>query len=125
MHFGWRNIRYKYTRNGCDIEEVKEERDLGICMEEDMRPSKQCQVAAKSANWALGQMSRVFHFRKASVLVPLYKTFVRPKLEHAVAAWSRWMEGDKETLEKVQRRLVRMLLDKNGESYEERLCNVG
>ena len=90
-----------------------------------MKPSKQCQMAAQSANWALGQLSRAFHFRKASSLVPLYKTFVRPKLEHAVAAWSPWLEGDKEILEKVQKRLVRLISDKRGETYKERLASIG
>ena len=125
MHFGRQNIRYGYTMNGVAIEEVKEEKDLGVWMEEDLRPSKQCQVAAQSANWALGQLSRAFHFRKASCIVPLYKTFVRPKLEHAVTAWSPWTEGDRETLEKVQRRLIRLISDKKGDSYEERLDSVG
>ena len=125
MHFGKNNIRYGYKMNGCDIERVSEEKDLGVWMEEDMRPSKQCKVAAQNANWALGQLSRAFHFRKASCLVPLYKTFVRPKLEHAVAAWSPWMEGDKEVMEKVQRRMVRMISDKKGETYEERLKSMG
>ena len=82
-------------------------------------------VAAKSANWALGQLARAFHYRKASCLVPLYKTFVRPKLEHAVVAWSPWTEADKEVLEKVQRRMVRMISDKRGNTYEERLKNIG
>ena len=111
--------------NGHEIEEVKEERDLGIWMEADMRPSKQCKTAAQSANWALGQLSKAFHFRKAENLVPLYKTFIRPKLEYAVAAWSPWMEGDKEIMEKVQKRFVRMISDKKGGSYEERLENLG
>ena len=62
---------------------------------------------------------------KGELLVPLYKMFVRPKLEHAVAAWSPWMEGDKEVMEKVQRRLIRMISDKKGNSYEERLQSVG
>ena len=57
--------------------------------------------------------------------MPLYKTFVRPKLEHAVAAWLPWLEGDKEELEKVQRRLVRMISVKRGDTYEERLKSVG
>ena len=69
--------------------------------------------------------SRAFHFRKASSLVPLYKTFIRPKLEHAVAARSPWLEGDKEELEKVQRKLVRLISDKRGNSYEERLTSIG
>ena len=125
MHFGKKNLRYGYTMNGCDIEEVKEEKDLGVWMEEDLRPSKQCKVAAQSANWALGQLSRAFHFRKASNIVPLYKTFIRPKLEHAVAAWSPWLEGDREAIEKVQKRLVRLISDKKGDSYEERLESIG
>ena len=125
MHFGKNNIRYDYTMNGCVIEKVAEEKDLGVWVETDMRSSKQCRVAAQSANIALGQLSRAFHFRKASSIVPLYKTFVRPKLEHAVAAWSPWLEGDKEEMEKVQRRLVRMISDKKGETYEERLKSIG
>ena len=98
VHYGKKNIRYGYSMNDCAIEEVKEEKDLGVWMEEDLRPSKQCKMAAQSANWALGQLSRAFHYRKANCLVPLYKTFVRPKLEYAVAAWSTWMEGDREVL---------------------------
>ena len=125
MHFGRQNIRYKYEMNGCEIEEVTEEKDLGVWMEGDMRSSKQCKIAAQSANWALGQLSKAFHFRKADNLVPLYKTFIRPKLEYAVAAWSPWMEGDREVLEKVQKRFVRMISDKKGNSYEERLANIG
>ena len=125
MHFGKNNIKYEYKMNGCALEEKKEEKDLGVWMEEDSKPSKQCRVAAQNANWALGQLSRAFHYRRASSIVPLYKTFVRPKLEHAVAAWSPWQEGDKEILEKVQRRMVRMISDKKGRTYEEQVENVG
>ena len=125
MHYGRSNIRYGYSMNGSAIEEVKEEKDLGVWVEEDLKSSKQCKVAAQNANWALGQLSRAFHFRKASCIVPLYKTFVRPKLEHAVAAWSPWTEGDREVMEKVQRRLVKMISDKKGDTYEERLKSVG
>ena len=46
-------------------------------------------------------------------------------MEHAVAAWSPWLEGDREMMEKVQRRLVRMISDKKGETYEEQLNSVG
>ena len=125
MHHGRSNIRFEYKLNGCVIESVSEEKDLGVWMEDDMRPTKQCKMAAQSANWALGQLTKTFHYRKASCLVPLYKTFVRPKLEHAVGAWSPWLEGDKEALERIQKRLVRNISDKRGGSYEERLRSVG
>ena len=125
MHFGRSNTRYEYVMNGNKIESVTEEKDLGVWVEEDLRPSKQCKMAAQSANWALGQLTRAFHYRKASCLVPLYKSFVRPKIEHAVAAWSPWTESDRETLERVQRRLVRFVSDKKGGNYKERLESIG
>ena len=74
---------------------------------------------------ALGMILRAFHYRSREVLIPLYKTFVRPKLEHAVAAWSPWTESDRETLERVQRRLVRLVSDKKGGNYKERLESIG
>ena len=96
-----------------------------VWVEDTLKPTKQCLMAANSANWALGQLSRSFHYRKAESLVPLYKTFVRPKLEHAVAAWSPWAAGDREVIENVQKRMVRIISNKRGKTYEERLENVG
>ena len=49
---------------------------------------------------------------------------VRPKLEFAVQAWSPWQEGDKNVLEKVQQRMIRMLCDAQGATYEEKLRSV-
>ena len=43
----------------------------------------------------------------------------------AVAAWSPWMEGDREIWEKVQKRCVRMIFDKKDGSYDERLETRG
>ena len=66
MHVGKNNIKYDYTMNGSSIEKAKEEKDLNVWMEDNLRPSKQCKTAAQSANFALGQLSRAFHFLKAS-----------------------------------------------------------
>ena len=89
-----------------------------------MKPGKQCTKAAKVANFTLGQIQRAFHFRTKKTLVPLYKAFVRPKLEFAIQAWSPWQEGDKKVLEKVQERMIRLLSDAKGGSYEEKLESV-
>ena len=64
-------------------------------------------------------MQRAFHYRTKNTLVPIYKTFIRPKLEFSVAAWNPLMERDKKELEKVQERMVRLLSDARGNSYEE------
>ena len=125
MHVGANNRRKDYFMNGKKIEEASEEKDLGVWVSSSMKPSKQCSIAAKNANFALGQMLRAFHYRKKSQLTPLYKCFVRPKLEFAVATWSPWMEQDKKVLEKVQERLIKQLCDVQGSNYEERLKDAG
>ena len=58
------------------------------------------------------------------MIIPLYKTFVRPRLESSVAAWSPWYEMDMKILEKVQERMVKMLSNVRG-TYEERLKETG
>ena len=93
-------------------------------MDTSMKPSKQCAAAAKAANFSLGQMQRAFHYRTKGNLVPIYKAFIRPKLESAVAAWNPWMEMDKKVLEKVKERLIRLLSDARGNTYEEKLRDV-
>ena len=54
-------------------------------------------------------------------MIPLYKTFVRPRMEFAVAAWAPWTEKDAAVMERVQRRALRMTSD----SYEEKLAEAG
>ena len=90
-----------------------------------MKPTSQCERAAKSANMALGMILRSFHYRSKDTLIPLYKTFVRPRMEFAVASWAPWTEKEKSVLEAVQRRMVRALSDVVGATYEERLADAG
>ena len=125
IHVGHNNPGRKYYMDGNELNEAKEEKDLGVFVEANMKPGKQCTAAAKSANFALGQLQRAFHFRKKEHLVPLYKTFVRPKLEYASLAWSPWYEKDKKQLEQVQARLVRMTSDVRGTTYEDKLKDAG
>ena len=72
MHIGANNPRTEYYMNGKKIEAATEEKDLGVWVSSAMKPAKQCSVAAKNANFALGQMLCAFHYRKKSQLVPLY-----------------------------------------------------
>ena len=111
--------------NGSEIPEATEEKDLGMLIQASLKPSKQCAAAAKAANFTLGQIQRSFHNRTKRYLVPIYKTLVSPRLEFAVAAWSPWTENDASIMEKVQRRLVRMLSDARGDTYEEKLRDAG
>ena len=54
VHFGPRNPRFSYTMNGVELEESREEKDLGIIVTDKLSVSTQCAKAAKTANTVLG-----------------------------------------------------------------------
>ena len=70
LHVGHNNQKYEYFMNGKKIEATTEEKDLGVWVQATMKPTKQCATAAKLANFALGQISRAFHFRKKKIWSP-------------------------------------------------------
>ena len=93
-------------------------------MSRNLKPGPQCAKAARTAQMVLGQLSRAFHFRDKYVFVRLYKTYVRPHFEFAGQAWAPWSVADKDILENVQRRAVRMVSGLKSAEYEERLMEL-
>ena len=47
-----------YDINGSNVKVVKEEKDLGIIVNQDLKVANQCAVAVKAANRTLGLMKR-------------------------------------------------------------------
>ncbi len=81
--------------------------------------------AAKRAQTVLSQITRAFHYRDRHIFKRLYVQYVRPHLEFASVAWSPRFEADKAVLEKIQQRAVAMISGLKGNSYEERLRELG
>ena len=60
------------------------------------------------------------------MMVNLYKSLVRPHLEHCVSdVWSPHYQKDKELLERVQHRFTRMIEGFSSLPYEEKLLRLG
>ena len=99
---------------------------MGVILTPDLRPSKMVARAASRANQVLGAWSRAVSWRDKSTWIKIYKTYVRPKLEYCSQAVSPWTLGNRETLEKVQRRAVGMVttLPRDME-YNEKLKILG
>ena len=125
MHFGARNNKFNYTMDGVRLEEVEVEKDVGVLVASNLRPSQQCSAAAGKANGVLGQISRAVSYRDKKTFVQLFKVYVRPHLEYCIQAWSPYWKADKEKLEKVQRRAVNMVAGLKGKTYEDKLKEVG
>jgi ribonucleases P/MRP protein subunit RPP40 len=124
MHSGMRNQRAVYQMGGHNLESTDEERDIGVMVSKNMKPSAQCAKAARTATTVLGQISRAFTYRDKKVFPALYQRYVRPHLEFASQAWSPWLQKDIDLIEKVQVRAVNMVNNLQG-TYEEKLSHLG
>jgi ribonuclease P/MRP protein subunit RPP40 len=125
MHLGGHNLEWNYVMSQQRLKVVREERDLGVVLRDDLKVSGNCQQAYAKASRMLGLMARTVRYRSLEVMVRLYKSLVRPHLEYCASAWSPHYVKDGELLERVQRRFSRMVPGLRGLEYEERLERLG
>ena len=103
------------------LQEIREEKDLGVYTTDNLKPSLQCSKAAGKAMSILGMINRNFKHIDTEDFQILYKVFVRPHLEYCVQAWSPYYRKDVDCLERVQRRATGMVRGMKNKSYTERL----
>ena len=70
-------------------------------------------------------MIRAITYRDNLTFLKLYKVYVRPHLEYAVASWCSWTKADKDMLEKVQKRALAMVSNFSASKYEDKLLEAG
>ena len=121
IHLGHKNKQYDYKLGGSDLKKSIKERDLGVIVDSSMKFSEQCSTAIKSANSTLGIIRRHINSRKKNIILKLYKTLVRPKLEYCVQAWCPYLKKDIENVERVQHRATKLIGECAGLSYTDRL----
>ena len=68
----------------------------------DMKVSEQCGIAAAKANQILGIIRRNIVYKEKELIIPLYKTIVRPHLEYCTQAWRSYRKKGIDMLEQTQ-----------------------
>ena len=125
LHTGHGNENAQYTMGGTVLNTTVKEKDLGLTISADMKVSEQCGIAAAKANQILGLIRRNIVYKEKELIIPLYKTIVRPHLEYCIQAWRPYRKKDIDMLERVQRRATKMIQKLRNISYEMRLKECG
>nr|XP_033772083.1 uncharacterized protein LOC117346510 isoform X2 [Geotrypetes seraphini] len=75
MHVGKRNPNYSYVTPGSVLGVTAQEKDLGVIVEDTLKPSAQCVTAAKKkVNRKLGNIRKGTENKDENVLMPLYRS---------------------------------------------------
>jgi len=90
MHIG-NNLSTEYfmdndEENKVKIEEITIEKDLGIYITNDLKPSIQCSKAAGKARSILAMVKRNFKRLDEEDFLLIYKTYIRPHMEYCVTS---------------------------------------
>ena len=66
-------------------------------------------------------IGRNIRYKSPDVMLRLYKSMVRPHVEYCTVAWSPHYIKDKQLIEKIQQRFIKMIPGFRDKSYEEGL----
>ena len=75
LHIGHNNTCHKYKMNGNKLDHVKEEKDLGVLIDDQLKFRRQAAAAVKKANRVLGLVKKTFahsHFGQPDTVVTIH-----------------------------------------------------
>ena len=121
LHIGRHNPHHRYEMKGQRLEQVDEEKDLGVLIDNELKFHKQTAMAIKKGKSVLGLIKKSFAVIDKRTLPLLYKALVRPHLEYGNVIWRPFFRGDTIAIEKVQRTASKLVPLLKYFTYEERL----
>jgi hypothetical protein len=121
MYFGDHNPAFTYLLNSHSLARSTSVRDLGVLVTDCGSVSEQCRTAAAAARRLTGLMLRTFKSRKPSVILPVFKTIIRPLVEYATPVWNPCLKRDIADVENVQRKVTKCIAGFRDLPYSTRL----
>ena len=91
VHFCFNNKEADYILGNHRLNAVEEERDLSVIVDKSLKSSRQCAKAAAAANAVSGMIRRTLLCKAKELILQLYKSLVRPRLEYCIQAWRPYL----------------------------------
>ena len=129
LHMGKSNPKTVYYMKEGDrkipLEQVTEEKDLGVTFCDTLKFDKHILNYLNKANKILGIVKRTFTYMNRDMFIQLYKSLIRPNLEYATVIWNPYLKKNIFLIENVQRRATKLISEIAHLPYEQRLRNLG
>ena len=121
MHLGNKNQLHQFTLGNITLKNIVTESDLGVLMDSELKFHPHVAKVLKKCKSLLAIIKRSFACLNKRIVTKLYKAMIRPVIEYGNSVWGPFYKGDQVMLEKLQRRITKMVPDLSQLSYPERL----
>ena len=98
------------------------EKDLGVYIDKNLDFKKHISTQIKKARSTSGIIYRNIINKKANIMVPLFKSMIRPIVEYGNVVWAPHLKKDIIAIESIQRNYTKKMKGMRNKSYEERLA---
>ena len=92
-----------------EINQVTEEKDLGILIDDKLKFQQHINQQTKKANQRLGMIKRSFSYMDTEMFLTLFKSIVRPYLEYGSNVWFVIYKKEAIQIENLQRRATKLV----------------
>ena len=125
LHIGRNTPFHKYKMNGRKLDQVYEEKDLGMMMDNEHKFHEQTSALVKKASRIPGIIKKSFTGLDKTMLPYLYKLLARSQLKYRNVVWGPTCKGNIKSTERIQRRATKLVSAIKTLEYEERRRNLG
>jgi len=125
LHLGQGNPKHKYRLDREWTESSPAEKDLGMLVDKKLNMTQQCALAAQKTNRSLGCIPSSMARRAREGILSLCSVLVRPHLESCVQLWCPQHKTNMNLLERVRRRVQKMIQGLEHLCCEGRLRELG
>ena len=125
MHLGKANPRHVYTmKNGNILNNLSTtdcEKDLGVYVDQNLTFTEHINTTVKKARNMCYMLMRAISYKCPDIMIPLYKSLVRPVLEYGNVIWCPRYVKDVDFIEDVQKYYTKRIIGMSDLEYEDRL----
>ena len=125
MHLGENNPKYDYVMKEANEHKVLTkttcEKDLGVFINNNLNFKDHIKNQVKKARRTAGVIHRNITNKTSDIMVPLFKSMVRPIVEYANPVWSPYLKQDIKTIENIQKHFTKKIYGMRKKGYHERL----